>query len=252
MDESERLTEVFFDVQRGLPRQGPGTDEQTRNALALCADLPEQPDVLDIGCGPGMQTVALAAALGGQVTAVDLYEEFLDQLRERASAAGVRDRISVMRGDMTDLPFGPDSFDLIWSEGAAYIMGISRAFTEWRRFLRPRGYVAVTEIAWLMPDVPAEVHDFFQNGYPGITDVEGNLARIEAAGYDIVGHFTIPDAAWWERYMTPLATKLPALFEKYAGDEAALAVVEETRREDELRRQYPDAYGYEFIVARRT
>ena len=251
MDESERLTEVFFDVQRGLPRQGPGTDEQTLKALAMCTELPEEPDVLDIGCGPGMQTLALASALGGHVTAVDLHEEFLDQLRERASAAGVRDRISVMRGDMTDLPFGPDSFDLIWSEGAAYIMGIPEAFAEWRHFLRPRGYVAVTEIAWLVPDVPAEVYDFFHNGYTGITDIEGNLARIGAAGCDVVGHFTIPDAAWWEHYMTPLAAKLPALFEKYEGDEAALAVVEEARREDELRRRYPDAYGYEFIVARK-
>ena len=65
MDESLELMEVFLDVQRGLPRQGPGCDESTQKALALCVGLPENPAVLDIGCGTGMQTVALAQALGG-------------------------------------------------------------------------------------------------------------------------------------------------------------------------------------------
>ena len=98
-----------------------------------------------------------------------------------------------MRGDMKDLPFGPDTFDLIWSEGAAYIMGISEAFSAWREFLRPGGYVVVSEATWLVPDPPAEVREFWAAEYPGMTDVAGNLARIEAAGYEVVGHFTLPD-----------------------------------------------------------
>jgi SAM-dependent methyltransferase len=250
MADTERMTEVFFDVQRGLPRQGPGDDESTLRALAMCTELPDCPDVLDVGCGPGMQTVALARAMSGAITACDTWEEFLDQLRERAAEAGVRDRINVMQGDMTDLPFGPDSFDLIWSEGAAYIMGISEAFTAWRQFLRPRGYIVVTEIAWLVPDVPADAYDLFHDGYPGMTDIAGNLARIRTAGYEIVGHFTLPPESWWTHYMTPLAAKFPALLDKYDGDEEALAIVGESMEEDRIRREYPDTYGYEFIVAR--
>ena len=53
---SPKLLEVFFDVQRGLPRQGPGSNECTNEALAFCDELPDNPSVLDIGCGPGMQT----------------------------------------------------------------------------------------------------------------------------------------------------------------------------------------------------
>jgi len=59
-DIDPRLLEVFFDVQRGLPRQGVGDSESTRKALALCSQLPDKPVVLDIGCGPGMQTIVLA------------------------------------------------------------------------------------------------------------------------------------------------------------------------------------------------
>lgn len=250
MTDNDRMMEILLDVHSGLPRQGPGDDESTRRALEMCTELPMRPDVLDVGCGPGMQTVALAQASGGTVAAVDMFEQFLDELRDRAVDAGVRERIQVMRGDMNDLPFGKHSFDLIWSEGAAYIMGITQAFTTWKEFLRPQGYLAVTELSWLVPDVPEEAYDFFHGEYPDITDVAGNLARIRACGYDIVGHFTIPAESWWTHYYTPLGAKLESLRQKYAGDTTAQAFLDESAEEQRIRREYGDTYGYEFIVAR--
>jgi SAM-dependent methyltransferase len=155
-----------------------------------------------------------------------------------------------MRGDMADLPFGPDSFDLIWSEGAAYIMGISEAFRAWRAFLRPGGYIVVSEATWLVPDPPAAVREFWAAEYPGMRDVEGNLERIRAAGFEIIGHFTLPDESWWTHYQTPLEARIPALLQTHAGDESALAVINGTVAEHRIRRQYADTYGYEFYVAR--
>lgn len=247
----QRLLEVFREVHRGLPRQGPGSDRATLDALARCGDLPAAPDVLDIGCGPGMQTLALARGTDGRITAVDVYEEFLDELRERAAHAGVGDRITVHRGDMMRLPFDDGSFDLVWAEGAAYIMGFDRAFAAWRRLLRPGGYAAATELTWLVPDPPAEVATYFRSEYHQMTDVETNLASIRIAGYELVDHFRLPDAAWWDDYYGPLEARLPELRDRYAGEEAALSVVEATAREIDMRRRFPDAYGYVFYVARR-
>jgi SAM-dependent methyltransferase len=246
----EYPADVFFDLHSGLPREGPGDDESTLRALSLCSDLPPRPDILDVGCGPGMQTVALAQTTDGTVTAVDLHEPFLDQLRARAEEAGVRERINVMGADMTDLPFGRHSFDLVWSEGAAYIMGVSQALIAWSEFLRPCSYLAFSELTWLVPDPPDEVHDFFTAQYPGIRDIEGNLERIRAAGYDVVDHFTLPGESWWTHYQTPLEAKLPALREKYADDEVALRVIEETVEEHRIRREHANTYGYEFYVTR--
>lgn len=63
MDLSEpRTFEVFLEVYGTLPRAGPGGDEHTRRALELVpGDAPRV--VLDVGCGPGAQTLCLARAL---------------------------------------------------------------------------------------------------------------------------------------------------------------------------------------------
>ena len=252
MSETPRLFEIFLDVQRGLPRQGPGCEESTRQALALCSDLPDRPAMLDVGCGPGMQTLVLAETLNGTVTAVDLYPEYLGQLQQRAEAAGLAERIEIVAGDMTALPYLPQSFDLIWSEGAAYVMGFAAAFNAWRALLKPAGCIAVSELVWLVPDPPSEAAAFFADEYPAMTDVETNLGAIRSCGYDVLGHFTLPDDAWWQNYYTPLEEKLPALIDRYAGDEEALAVIDMTRREIEMRRHFGQSYGYQFFVAEKA
>ena len=244
------LGEAFVELHRELPRQGPGDDASTLRALAMCGELPDGPEILDVGCGPGMQTVALAGATDGVITAVDLHEPFLDQLRERAAAAGVGERIATLSADMGALPFVPASFDLIWCEGAMFIIGIETALGSWRPLLRPGGYLVFSDLMWLVPDPPNEIHGFLSELDPGLTTVAGNLARVEAAGYEVVGHFTLPDRSWWADYYDPLAERIPATREKYADDEAALATLAQQADEMVMRRKYPDAYGYEFIVAR--
>lgn len=57
---SDNLPEIFWEVHSGLPREGPGDNKSTRKAYMMLGDLPENPRILDIGCGPGMQTVELA------------------------------------------------------------------------------------------------------------------------------------------------------------------------------------------------
>jgi ubiquinone/menaquinone biosynthesis C-methylase UbiE len=251
--ENQRLFKIFLDVQRGLPRQGPGSDESTLKALSLCTGLPERPAVLDIGSGPGMQTVALAKALAdGHITAVDICQEYLDKLKERAKAAKVAERIDIFVRDMNALPFPPRSFDLIWAEGSAYIMGFEKALVAWKRLLKSGACLAVSELVWLKPNPPAEVAAFFSREYPAMSDAETIVSTIKISGYEPLGHFTLPDAAWWESYYTPLEAKLPSLYERYTGDEDALSIIEITRCEIEMRRRFGSWYGYEFFVGRRV
>jgi len=55
-----RFRQLFFEVFKALPRQGPDNRACAAKALALCSDLPPSPKVLDLGSGIGGQTLHLA------------------------------------------------------------------------------------------------------------------------------------------------------------------------------------------------
>ena len=71
MEPDDRAFAVFLEIYGTLHRAGPGADEHTRRALRLVPGPPPR-TVLDLGCGPGAQTVALASALTeARIVAVD-------------------------------------------------------------------------------------------------------------------------------------------------------------------------------------
>ncbi len=81
-----------------------------------------------------------------------------------------------------------------------------------------------------------------------MTDVEPILGLIRNSGYEPLAHFTPPESAWWEHYYGSLEKKLPTLSKKYTDDYEALNVIENTKSGIEMRRLYPDWYGYEFFI----
>ena len=143
------------------------------------------------------------------------------------------------------------SFDLIWSEGALNIMGFNEGLKACHALLAPGGSMAVSELCWLRPDAPAECRQFFAGVYPAIADVDANLAAIKSFGYEVIGHFTLPESAWWEPYYLPLEDRLRSFRERYASDPEKLAVVESVQTEIDLYRKYSNFYGYVFYLMRR-
>ena len=118
--------DIFFELHQDLPREGPGDNPSTRKALSFLKELPPQPLILDIGCGPGMQTIELARCTKGKIIATDTHQPFLDKLKQRAQAEGLSDKITAVNMSMFDLEFEAKSFDAIWSEGAIYIMSFEQ------------------------------------------------------------------------------------------------------------------------------
>ncbi|MBM3297992.1 MAG: class I SAM-dependent methyltransferase, partial [Candidatus Aminicenantes bacterium] len=171
-------------------------------------------------------------------------------LRRQAAAAGLAAKVQAVRGDMGRLPFPRSSFDLIWSEGAAYQMGFKNALLSWGEFLAPNGRLAVTEAVWLKPGAPEPVRRCWDE-YPDIKDIPAVLEEVAACGYEIAGHFTLPEEAWWTHYYHPLEKRLEGLRRKYAGDPKALNLLAEHQMEIDVYRKYSVYYGYEFIVCRR-
>lgn len=247
-----RKPSIFWEIHSGLPREGPGDNESTRRAYFMASGLPASPRILDVGCGPGMQTIELARISGGTVVALDTHRPFLDELDRRAAATGFEARIRTVCASMFKMPFEAGEFDLLWSEGALYFMGFERGITEWRRFLAPDGYLCVTEPCWLKADPPDVLRAHWAE-YPGMTSVEETGARIARAGYEEIGHFTIPLSAWWDDYYGPKRKRLAVLREKYRDDAGALAEVGESETEIAVHAKYADLgyYGYVFFTMRR-
>jgi SAM-dependent methyltransferase len=239
---------IFFDIHKDLPREGPGDNASTLRALSLLSDRPLRPTLLDIGCGPGMQTLAIAKKTHGPVVAIDTHRPYLQRLQQSAESAGRREQITLVNASMLSLPFIAGTVDVIWSEGAIYVAGFERGLREWRRLLRPRGYVVVSELTWLQAVRPVEAVRFWQVGYPGMHTIEENLETIQAVGYRSIGHFVLPESGWWEHYYTPLELRLASLRDRYQDDAAANNQLNQVARQIDLYRKCSDAYGYVFYI----
>lgn len=238
---------IFFEVHRDLPREAPGGDIFTRQAFESLPPLDGHPAILDIGCGPGAQTLVLAQLSSGDITAIDTHAPFLDCLRQRARDAGVGDRIHPQCISMMALPFPDATFDLIWSEGAIYIIGVEAGLQQWRRYLKPGGYLVFSELVWLHANPPAPVRDFWQSAYPAMQTVGEVGDRCQVQGYCLLDQFVLPAAAW-ENYYQPMEGRIQDLRQVYAQQPDALTVLEQEQQEIDIYRQFSDWYSYAFFV----
>ena len=59
--------EYFYELFEALPRGAPGDKESTRRAFNTIPNPSEQPLILDIGCGPGVQTIELSKLSKGRI-----------------------------------------------------------------------------------------------------------------------------------------------------------------------------------------
>lgn len=242
--------EAIYRLHAGLPRQAPGSDACTREALRRLPQLPASPRVADLACGPGRSALVLAEALGTPVVAIDLHAPFLEELRTQARERRLGHLIDARCGDMRTPGLEAGSLDLLWCEGGIYLVGFAQGLRLWRPLLAPRGVIAVTELSWLGGDRPAEAAAFWREAYPGMASVDENVRRAEVEGFSVLDHFPLPASAWRDEYYTPLQERMARLRDD--ADEAMRALIEATAREIDLFARHGDAYGYVFYLMRRN
>jgi SAM-dependent methyltransferase len=244
------IQDILDQIRRDLSREGSNRLQYTRKAFRMLPPL-AHPRILDVGCGPGGPTLELARLSDAELIGLDIDQPSLDELSRKIEEAGLSERVLVVNCSMLEMDFPDESFDIIWSEGSVHVIGFENGLREWRRFIRPNGFLVIHDMIWLRPDPPQEISDHWRKIYPGIRTASEHIESIPIHGYELVGQLPLPEDLWWLDYYDPLEERIHELREKYAEDGGALRILDEEQREVDLFKKHSAWYGSAFFVMRK-
>ncbi|MDD1779922.1 MerR family transcriptional regulator [Enterovibrio sp. ZSDZ35] len=244
MNEHDQYMADFMLVFNALDRWGPGSESDTLHALKAVPFSPQ--NLLEIGCGRGIATTVLARNTNAKITVLDNETSALERTIERATEAGVAEKIETVNASMTDIPLENGQYDLIWAEGCAYVMGVNNALKQWRSLLADDGVLVLSDMVWTVESPNPVIAAFLGNEYPDLTTAAERIKQAKAAGYDVIDTFTMSKDAW-DAYYTPLGERVAEL-EASMADSPAL---KDIKREVELMTAYFGEVNYQlFILAK--
>lgn len=236
-------------LYKSLPRQAPGHDIAIEKALHL-TDLDKNSTlaVLNIGCGTGAQTLKLAEILPhSQIAAIDEELTYLRELDfKRGGVLGAE--IQTVHASYENLPIKPGMIDLIWSEGTAHEMGFRRTLDYWNRFLKPGGYIVLSELSWLTSSRPQELENFWTSEYPEMGTVSQKISQIQRAGMVPVAHIVLPEEGWTDNYYDPLLEKTGKFLDQNKRRNGTVDIVKEIVRQMNMYSKYNSYYSYVYYV----
>jgi ubiquinone/menaquinone biosynthesis C-methylase UbiE len=155
---------------------------QLKQRTYTCMKIQTGHKVLDIGCGPGFDTVALSKLVSdtGEVYGVDYDEAMIMEAEQRAEKAGVNTWVKHKHADAASLPFETGYFDSSRSERLfQHLPDPMKALEEMARVTKVGGWVVVLDTDWGSGGIDTRAVDIerrlcrfmadhmFQNGYAG-------------------------------------------------------------------------------------
>jgi ubiquinone/menaquinone biosynthesis C-methylase UbiE len=190
----------------------------SRKAFMMIPEM-DKPRILDIGCGTGVSTLELARLTDGEVIGLDIDRDALNRLNKEIETAGLSDRCKTLYCSLRDMEFPDESFDIVWSEGSIFVIGFENGLQEWKRLIRPGGFMVV--------------HDEMGN-------VQQKLEQISRSGYELLGNFTMDTDVWRDEYFTPLEKLFNEMTAHYSDGPEVHGVLNQVRGEIDLFKRYPE------------
>lgn len=234
----------FYLAYRDLDRLSAGSADTTLKAIEkMGIDNSGEINILDIGCGVGSDTILLADYFkNSTVEAVDLFKHYLEVLDEKIVENNLDERVFTYQMDMGDLDFANGEFDIVFSEAAVEIIGFRKGLKEWKRLLKPNGYMIVSDLSWIKK--PSSQSIKFWNGiYEEVDTIENKIAQITDEGYEFVDYVIVPKDDWKD-YHDKLKKNLNSL----SGDKSAKTFVGQLKKQINHYSQNSDEYSYVFYI----
>ena len=205
-------------------------NKYTRRAFQMLPNL-EKPRILDVGCGSGVPTIELAKLSGGEIIGIDIKQSSLDELDRTIEEKGFSGRVKARKCSLFEIDFPDESFHIIWAEGSIWVIGFERGLKEWRRLLKPNGFLVV--------------HD-------EIKTVSNRLHIIPRCGYKLLNHFSLPEDAHWTEYYRPLEIRIKALSTKYKDNSEALKILQKHQHEIDMVKRNPKEHSSAFYILQKS
>ena len=130
-------------AQLGVGGAHPGGLELTKEVLKQ-QPIKKDWSVLDVGCGTGQTSAYIAQKFGCHVTALDIHLLMLQKAKERFYSEDLE--IEVVEGNVENLPFPNNQFDMIIAESVTIFTNITNTLKEYFRVLKPAGVLLDQEM----------------------------------------------------------------------------------------------------------
>ena len=234
--------------------------------------------VLDAGCGPGPDLALLQKDYpAAQIIGLDAAFAMVEAAKVPATALGALNQmlsrllpakagIDLLCGDFGDLPFGPNSLDLVWSNLALHWHPQpDRVFAEWRRVLRVDGLLMFSNFG---PDTLRELRTAFAEADEAphalpFVDMHDFGDQLVEAGFStpvmdmevITVTYATPRALLADvRALggNPLATRRRGLLGRAAWQRVEAALERQRRPDGKLGLSFEVIYGHAFRPAPRV
>lgn len=257
MDNNKIQTIVEFDFSliadffKYLNRQGPGSEEITLQAISYIDNFSQCSHIADLGCGTGTQTLTLARNTSAKITAIDLIPEMIEPMNITIDELQLGNQISTIVGSMGDLSFSDEELDVIWAEGSIYNIGFEDGLNYFRRFLKPGGYVAVSEATWKTKERPTEIETFWDMEYPDIDMSSVKVRQMESTGYIPIAHFMLPHNCWIDNFYALMPNVIDEFLKRHNYSKVASEFIDMMRIEIDMYNRYKEYYGYAFYIGKK-
>jgi ubiquinone/menaquinone biosynthesis C-methylase UbiE len=153
LDHDNRVRDEFTRQAETFAASAAITDAALTQRFVTALGEAARGAVLDVACGPGILSAAIAKA-AREVVAFDLTPEMLKKAAQRCNQAGLCN-VTFREGNATELPFASDSFDAVVTRLSVHHFDRpGRVISEIFRVLRPGGSFVVADV--VSSEVPAE------------------------------------------------------------------------------------------------
>lgn len=153
----------------------------------------EKPLILDIGCGSGIPTLALADIYDGIIYAVDSDKTALTRLEEKIKSLNLSDKIITIHSSVFNIKFIEKKFDIVLAEGLLNEIGFKKGLSIINRNIKEKGYCII--------------HDEY-------SDHKNKIKIFKKNNYKLIDSFTLNEDIWWNDYCQCLEKKITSYNDK--------------------------------------